>query len=100
MNEFVEGFIAIDLLDEKSEHLTQFMDRMYEEMAADPTWSDASPDELEESKTLMEKRFLCSVYQYVFFPHEMAAMYVMIAKVARWESLKILLGFSSAATFL
>ena len=96
----MEGFIAIDLLDEKSEHLTQFMDRMYEEMAADPTWSDASPDELEESKTLMEKRFLCSVYQYVFFPHEMAAMYVMIAKVARWESLKILLGFSSAATFL
>ena len=74
VNEFVESFIAIDLLDEKSEHLTEFMDRMYEEMAADPTWSDASPDELEESKTLMEKRFLCSVYQYVFFPHEMAAM--------------------------
>ena len=43
-------------------------------MAADPIWSDASPDELEESKTLMEKRFLCHIYEFVFFPHEMAAM--------------------------
>jgi hypothetical protein len=37
----------------------------YEVMAADPIWSDASPDELEESKTLMEKRFLCHIYEWV-----------------------------------
>ena len=43
-------------------------------MAADPTWSDASPDELDESKSLMEKQFLCMIYNDIFFPHEMAAM--------------------------
>lgn len=41
-------------------------------MAADASWLDASPDEVEDSKCTMEKQFLCLVYNDVFFPHESA----------------------------
>lgn len=54
--------------------LEEFLEKMYEEMAADPTWADASPEELDESRALMEKRFLTHIYRYVFFPHELSQM--------------------------
>eukprot|EP00039_Didymoeca_costata_P011494 m.161865 g.161865 ORF g.161865 m.161865 type:complete len:870 (-) comp15192_c0_seq20:1020-3629(-) len=72
IEKFIHEFRETELLDEKSGILSDFMDDMYEKMAADPTFADASPEELEESRTLMEKRFMCHVYQFVFFPHETA----------------------------
>jgi hypothetical protein len=48
--------------------------QMYEEMASDSIWAQASPEELEESRVLMEKRFLTHIYRYVFFPHELSQM--------------------------
>lgn len=74
IEEFVVKFRQTELLDEKSELLCDFMDDMYEDMAADPTFADASPEELEESKSLMEKRFMCQIYRFVFFPHSAAAL--------------------------
>ena len=43
-------------------------------MASDPTWAEASPEELEDSRLQMEKRFLTHIYNFVFFPHELSHM--------------------------
>ena len=72
--QFVKGFRAIELLDDKAAFLESHLAAAHEDMAADPLWSSATHAELEESRTLMEKRFLCSIYRYVFFPHETAWM--------------------------
>jgi len=92
LTQFVSKFKQIEMLDEKSAYLGEFLQQMYGEMAADPTWAEASPEELEDSRLLMEKRFLTHVYRYVFFPHDSSQMNDQLF----WEHIKDNLGKISA----
>lgn len=74
VREFEENFKQIEMLDEKSAFLADFLEKMHDEMASDPTWAEASPEELEDSRLQMEKRFLTHIYNFVFFPHELSHM--------------------------
>ena len=60
---FVESFNGIQMLDEKAGLVNQFLSKSMEVFSSDPFWKRASAEEKQEANTMMEKDFMCRIYQ-------------------------------------
>lgn len=66
---FVEQFASTELLDEKANLVKQFLQQSMEALSLDPVWKNASPEGKTEANLLMEKDFMCRIYQNAFYPN-------------------------------
>ena len=69
MRRFVDNFNGIELLDEKAHVVNQFLQKSLDVLIHDPFWKTSTQDERTEASVMMEKVFMCRIYQSAFFPN-------------------------------
>jgi len=63
IEQFVAHFTKLQMLDEKAALVTQFLSKSLEVFSIDPFWKKAPPEERQEANAMMEKDFMCRIYQ-------------------------------------
>ncbi|BES99564.1 GTPase activator activity [Nesidiocoris tenuis] len=66
---FTTEFTSLSLVDEKSDLSDCFLERLYNEMARDPVWSNASEDQLIQARKSVERCVFNIIYLPAMYPN-------------------------------
>ncbi|XP_014681413.1 PREDICTED: GTPase-activating protein and VPS9 domain-containing protein 1-like [Priapulus caudatus] len=66
---FISDFKKLDVSDEKTDLVEQFLKYMYEKLEQDPTWQHSNERQLMDAQQAVERSLMSQIYIYAIYPN-------------------------------